>query len=178
MKMYRNKNWIIIFLGLILVGMIFSCGDSKTDSSEVEEFGNSDSDNNLKEDENLEMASYVHSFLTHTAQSLWDEHKRKLGIKCNADRRAYLAGVMTGFDAKLVAQTNKDAQEGLVWVRNPEQRNYYRRRHPHVRTVRRQSSSGTAAHIQGHKDGQNIVLHRGVEGGPSCGPTKLLGERC
>ena len=33
---------------------------------------------------NLEVAAYVHAFLTDTAQRLWREHKRALGI--NSDR--------------------------------------------------------------------------------------------
>ena len=42
---------------------------------------------------NLEMASYVHAFLTHTAEQLWRaQGEKQNGIRRNRDRRTYLAG--------------------------------------------------------------------------------------
>ena len=52
---------------------------------------------------NLEVAAYVHAFLTDTALRLWREHKRALGIRSDQDRRRFCAGVMAGFDEKLRA---------------------------------------------------------------------------
>src|SRR5262249_12962391 len=50
---------------------------------------------------NLEIADYVHHFLTVTAERLWADHKRAKRILGNRDRRTFLAGVMTGFADKL-----------------------------------------------------------------------------
>ncbi|MET0386817.1 MAG: DUF2786 domain-containing protein, partial [Polyangiales bacterium] len=53
--------------------------------------------------ENLAMAEYVHGFLLRASESLWREHKQKHKLARNADRRAFLAGVMRGFAEKLRA---------------------------------------------------------------------------
>lgn len=123
--------------------------------------------------DNLEMAEYVHSFLMHTAEALWREHKRGQKIRGNRDRRAYVAGVMVGFRDQLREQTRRDAKEGLVWVGDPELGDYFRQRHPRIRWTRHASSRGSEAHQQGRQAGQQIVLHRGVRQGPS-GARKLL----
>ena len=65
---------------------------------------------------NLEMADYVHAFLTHTADHLWREHKQTRKIAGDRDRRTYLAGVMAGFLEKLDAQRTENRQQGLIWV--------------------------------------------------------------
>ncbi|MDH5675487.1 MAG: SprT-like domain-containing protein [Myxococcales bacterium] len=122
---------------------------------------------------NLELASYVHSFLMRTADRLWLEHKRALGIRKNRDRQAYLAGVMSGFLDKLNAQQKRHVGEGLVWVGDPRLKAYMKRRHPHVRSVSYGSSIGSAAHESGRAAGRQIVLHQGVGKGPA-GGTRLL----
>lgn len=124
---------------------------------------------------NLEMADYVHAFLTHTADRLWKEHKRRFGIRRNADRRAYLAGVMSGFLEKLSQQAKTDASEGLVWIGDPGLETFFKQRHPRIRWTRHVSSRATNAHQQGREAGRNIVLHRGIQKGPS-GPPRLLSE--
>ena len=50
---------------------------------------------------NLDVAAYVHGFLTDTAQRLWRGHKRASGIHSDRERRSFCAGVMAGFDEKL-----------------------------------------------------------------------------
>jgi len=114
---------------------------------------------------NLEMASYVHDFLQHTAERLWKEHKRQLGIRRNRDRRSYIAGVMEGFRERLRSEKRRAAEKGLVWVGDADLRRYYRKRHPHVRSVRLQGHGHTDARHHGRAAGRNIVLHRGVKDG-------------
>lgn len=126
--------------------------------------------------ENLEMAEYAYAFLTRTAARLWDEHKRHHGIRRNAARRAFLAGVMSGFRSKLDEQAVKDADEGLVWVGDSEVERYFKKRHPHVRWTKHVSSRGSSAHRQGAEAGRRIVLHRGVSSGAS-GTVPLLKAR-
>ena len=126
--------------------------------------------------ENLELAEYVHSFLLHTAERLWKEHRKAEGIRSNADRRAYQAGVMTGFRAQLEEQAKRNTKEGLVWVGDAELGDYFRSRHPHIRWTRHASSHGTSAHERGVAAGKRIVLHRGVNAGPSA-PVRLLKGR-
>jgi hypothetical protein len=112
---------------------------------------------------NLSIAEYVHGFLHETAQRLWREHKRARGIGSDRERRAYLAGVMTGFADKLGSQDVKSRNEGLVWVRDADLSGYFRRRHPQVRHVRHPGQRRTDAWARGREAGRTIVLHRPIQ---------------
>jgi predicted SprT family Zn-dependent metalloprotease len=113
---------------------------------------------------NLEMAAYVHAFLTSGAERLWQEHKRAMGITSNRDRRGYLAGVMEGFREKLEREGKKHEKEGLVWVGDADLTAFYRKRHPYVRHTRTAGERRTAAHSYGRDAGRRLVLHRGMAG--------------
>jgi hypothetical protein len=126
---------------------------------------------------NLEMAAYVHSFLTHTAEQLWTTHKRAQNLGGNKDRRTFLAGVMSGFYDKLKAARVEHRTEGLVWVRDADLTDFYRRRHPHIQSVRYAGNARTEAHAHGREAGRRIVLHRPVEGGPTQGGRMLPPKR-
>jgi hypothetical protein len=116
---------------------------------------------------NLEMASYVHAFLTRSAEHLWAEHKREAGIKGNRDRRTYLAGVMDGFREKLQVETKQHREQGLVWVGDADLSKYFRKRHPHIRHTRTAGPSRHPAHGAGRSAGRRLVLHRGIDDAPS-----------
>jgi hypothetical protein len=122
---------------------------------------------------NLEMAHYVYSFLTHTAERLWNEHRKTNGAAAGRDHTAYIAGVMAGFREKLAAQRKEQKKDGLVWAGDPALRGFLKTRHPHVRYSRYRSSAQQSAHAHGRAAGSRIVLHKGVSSGPS-GPTRLL----
>lgn len=125
---------------------------------------------------NLELASYVHSFLTHAGERLWLEHQRETGISSNRDRRTFIAGVMAGFLAKLNADRAAQQREGLVWLGDAELRGYYKKRHPHVVNVRYGGTARNDAHAKGKEAGQRLVLHRPVTQGSTGGGPKLLGK--
>jgi hypothetical protein len=114
---------------------------------------------------NLDMAEYVHAFLTRTCDALWAAHKRALGTRSNRDRRTFQSGVMTGFATKLTRESKRHKEEGLVWVKDGNAEAYFRRRHPHVRNVRYGGSPRTDAFHHGRAAGEKIVLHRGVSEG-------------
>jgi predicted SprT family Zn-dependent metalloprotease len=122
---------------------------------------------------NLEMAAYVHAFLADAGERLWREHQRAIGTRSNRDRRTFLAGVMSGFYAKLNAERAQQRKEGLVWVGDADLRAYYRKRHPHIVHARFAGSARNEAHAMGRQAGQKLVLNRPVRGGPS-GRTLLL----
>lgn len=111
---------------------------------------------------NLEMAGYVHDFLTRTAEALWREHKRAHGVSSDRDRLPFLAGVMRGFDEKLSAQKKQSRERGLVWRGDPALEGFFGRRHPHIRRTR-VAGSGGFAHDSGVRAGRDIVLQRPVE---------------
>jgi len=113
---------------------------------------------------NLAIAEYVHGFLRETADRLWSEHRRATAISSNRERRAFLAGVMTGFADTLSRQSAKSRSEGLVWVGDGDLARYFRRRHPHVRHVRHAGQQRTDAWVHGREAGRKIVLHRPVQG--------------
>jgi predicted SprT family Zn-dependent metalloprotease len=111
---------------------------------------------------NIDMAAYVHAFLSGAAERLWLEHKRAEGITSNRERRTYLAGVMEGFREKLEAAGKKHRQDGLVWIGDADLETYYRKRHPHIRHTRHSGYQRTEAHVAGRSAGRRLVLHRGM----------------
>ncbi len=115
---------------------------------------------------NLEIASYVYDYLLHTAERLWVEHRRTNAIDGNRDRRTFLAGVMSGFMAKLAREEKKQREEGLVWVKDGDLEDYFGKRHPRVRTFRYGGGPRREAFVHGRAAGEKIVLHRGVAAGP------------
>jgi Protein of unknown function (DUF2786)/SprT-like family len=123
---------------------------------------------------NVEMADYVHDFLTQTSERLWLEHRRAHGIHSNRDRRPFLAGVMTGFRDKLAGQKQQHREHGLVWRGDAQLGAYVKGRHPRLSWTRYASSQHQAAHAEGRRAGSNIVLHRGL-GRAAEGRGRLLG---
>jgi hypothetical protein len=127
---------------------------------------------------NLEMASYVHAFLTRSAENLWAEHKREQGIKGNRDRRTYLSGVMDGFRDKLESEQKQHREQGLIWVGDADLSKYFRKRHPHIRHTRTAGPSRNAVHGAGRNAGRRLVLHRGMsDASVGAGAVKLLPAR-
>ncbi len=126
---------------------------------------------------NLATAQYVHGFLHDTAERLWREHKASRGIGSDRERRAFLAGVMTGFADKLTRQSAESRSEGLVWVRDGDLETYFRRRHPHVRHVRHSGQRRSNAWVDGRAAGQRIILHRPIDAATSSRGRLLVGKR-
>jgi hypothetical protein len=123
--------------------------------------------------ENLELAEYVHAFLSHTAERLWAEYKRQGGRRGDRGRRTYLAGVMAGFREKLEAQKRQHHKQGLVWVGDGDLGQYFRRRHPRVRWTRHAGERRSEVFAHGREAGRRIVLHRGINRGPTAGERLL-----
>lgn len=127
--------------------------------------------------ENLEIAEYIHAYLTHTAERLWVAHKQKNRIPGDADRRRFLAGVMHGMLDKLSHEADAQEEAGLVWVKDADLHTYYRRRHPYVRHVRSAGERRTRAYTEGHEAGRGIEIRRGMKGDTTGGPRLLPAKR-
>lgn len=112
--------------------------------------------------ENIELADYVYDFLSRTSERLWKEHKLAAGTHSNRDRRAFVAGVMSGFRDQLDQQKTQQAGSGLIWLGDPGLGQYFERRHPMIRTSHYYERAGDAARDTGHNAGSKIVLHRGL----------------
>ena len=121
----------------------------------------------------LDIAEYVHGFLTQTAERLWREHKQRAGLRSDRDRRTFLAGVMSGVSDKLGREKKRTDEAGLVWVKDGELDAFMRKRHPHIRHVRYGGERKNETYAHGRHAGRNVVIHRGVTSGPS-GRTHLL----
>ncbi|HEY6555784.1 MAG TPA: DUF2786 domain-containing protein [Polyangiaceae bacterium] len=126
--------------------------------------------------ENLELAAYVHSFLTHTAEALFRDYRRRNGAGRNTRRQSFLAGVMLGFQDKLRDERKKSHHEGLVWVGDAGLRDWFERRYPRVRRVSRAGVRRSQAYAHGREAGKRIVLHRGVSEGASSQVRLLAGR--
>ena len=108
---------------------------------------------------NLQMAEYVHDFLSRTAKARYREFKHHRPKGRRRERTEFLNGLIRGFDAKLKEQKEKHRQEGLVWVEDPKLTAFEERRHP--RTLSRRSAVITfgGAYAAGHMAGSEIVLN-------------------
>lgn len=124
--------------------------------------------------ENVELAHYVHDFLTRTADRLWLEHRAAARLPGNRHRRAFLAGVIAGFREQLDNQKVEQAENGLAWAGDPGLTSYFRRRHPSVSTRSYYEGDGDPAREHGRRVGRSIVLHRGVEATNSSGTQPQL----
>jgi hypothetical protein len=112
--------------------------------------------------ENLQIASYVHAFLRGTAERLWREHRRAMGLRSNRDRRTFVAGVMEGFRERLKEDKLRCREQGLVWLGDADLQRYHRVRHPYIRSVRLQGHSRNEARAHGRAAGRRIVLQRAL----------------
>lgn len=111
--------------------------------------------------ENLAMAAHVHSFLSATAERLWEEHRARTGLS-RMERRTYLSGVMAGFAEKLDRQARAQQKEGLVWIKDADLGSYQHKRHPYVRHVRYAGNRRTVVFADGKVAGHAIVLRQPI----------------
>lgn len=126
--------------------------------------------------ENVEIADYVFSFVTGTADRLWHEHRSRNRIRGNANRRAYLAGVMAGFRDQLAQQKQSQVEQGLVWLGDPDLDRYFERRHPRISTRSHFEGGHDATREHGRRAGRSIVLQHGVESSAQTGARRQLGS--
>jgi hypothetical protein len=124
--------------------------------------------------ENLELAEYVHTFVSHTGERLFRDYRRGDGRRGARERERFLAGLMAGFREKLDAERKRSRAAGLVWRGDGELHDFFRGRHPHIRTTRHATHSGTEAYAHGREAGKRLVVHRGVKAGPTAGAPRLL----
>jgi hypothetical protein len=128
---------------------------------------------------NLDVAAYVHGFLTDTAERLWKAHKLDAHITSDRERRGFLAGVMTGVSEKLDAGARQSRAEGLqrelVLKADAARDAFLRQRYPRRATRGASTMRRTDAYEQGREAGRQIDLRRPVP--PSVGGPRLLPPR-
>jgi len=112
--------------------------------------------------ENVELASYVHGFMSHTSERLWRDYKKLHRIPGDGERQSYLAGVVAGFHEKLERERKQEEAEALVWVGDPALSRYLRKRHPYVRHSYHRGRDHGHAGEAGRSAGRDIVLSRAI----------------
>jgi hypothetical protein len=111
---------------------------------------------------NLDVAEYVHGFLSDTAQRLWRDHKRARGIRSDGERRSFCAGVMAGFDEKLGEGERQSEEQGLIRHADAQRDAYLRRRYPKIKSRSSRPSVRPQAYEHGKTAGRQIEIHRPV----------------
>jgi hypothetical protein len=115
---------------------------------------------------NLDVAVYVHGFLTDTAERLWRAYKVEHGIRSDVERRRFLSGVMMGVGEKLAAGERESRRErlrtDLVRCADAARAAYLRKRYPRVSTRAGSSLTRTAEYERGREAGRNIDVRRPV----------------
>jgi hypothetical protein len=125
---------------------------------------------------NLDVAEYVHGFLTDTATRLWRDHQAALAIRSDRERRRFCAGVMAGFDEKLGAQERTSQRPGLIRHADAERAAYLRRRYPRRSTRGAATIVRTPSYEHGRKAGRQVELHRPVAAAASIRMLPALGS--
>jgi len=112
---------------------------------------------------NLEMAEYVHAYLTRLLERLWQDYKKAQGLQGNRERQRYYAGVLEGFYHKLQEQERTiRAEKALVWKGDGKLQEYYRYLNPRVQTSYGQGVTASAAYRDGLEDGRKVTIQRPV----------------
>ena len=127
-------------------------------------------------EENVEFATYVHCFLLETSERTWLQYRRELGLKGNAQRREFIAGVMAGFREKLNRDRSRQQKQGLVWVGDADLARFFKRRHPHVRWLRGTAKMRQPSYADGRAAGRRIDLKKPMKASAQTAP-KLLPAR-
>ncbi|MCA9690731.1 MAG: SprT-like domain-containing protein [Myxococcales bacterium] len=126
--------------------------------------------------ENLEMAEFVHEFLHAAIERLWLAEAGALQRARNRRslRREFQVGVLLGFSDKLRAERTRNEEKGLVWVGDADLDRFFKKRHPHVTSMRSAGVRRSSAHEAGRAAGERLTIHRPVSsrgpGGKALGP--------
>lgn len=124
-------------------------------------------------EENIEFATYVHAFLLDTSERLWTEYRHDRGLKGNAERREFIAGVMSGFRDQLKRDKTRQKKQGLVWLGDADLTQFFKRRHPHVRWLRGTAKLRQMSYADGREAGRHINLKKPIKGPVQSGPRLL-----
>jgi predicted SprT family Zn-dependent metalloprotease len=124
--------------------------------------------------ENLDMAEYVHTFLTRECEYLWKRYRKEHGVGGKRLKKSYVLGLLEGFRESLASTRSSAGSRALVAYRDPGLGEYFAYRHPRVRRTR---GRGTGIHPgtyrRGETDGGRIRIRKPF--GPSPGPALLPG---
>lgn len=109
----------------------------------------------------VEVAAYVHDVLRDSGEAAWRAHKRRQGIRKDAERRRFLYGVMDGFQSALDVEVPA-TETALVPVEEVAMERYVRGRYPRLRSGRRMRVKVTGATAAGREAGRKLQIRPGM----------------
>ena len=135
----------------------------------------------LGQKHNVNMAEYVYHFLLRSIETLWLSFKKQ-GKKGVVAKRSYYLGVLEGFSQKLRKEATMRTEKGVSWqlddsssevkslvaLCDKELKSYLAYRFP--RLCKRRSGASKRdmdSYAAGKKEGQDLVLRKGVTSGHS-----------
>ncbi len=110
---------------------------------------------------NVEIAAYVWDVVLAHGEAALKAH-RKAHPGRTVDRRAFLVGLMRGFDEQLATQKATDEKLGLVWLGDPILGSYAQARYPRLSRRRGPSVRAGEDYQEGQAHGRRISVRRGL----------------
>lgn len=121
--------------------------------------------------ENVAIAVYMYHHIKHKFAEAWQTFKKehqKRGVEGKTD---FYLGLWKGLGDKLASERDRlKKEEGLIWVSDPELKNFFDKQHPPATTsttshaIGRLSSDGHAQGA-GYQAGKNMSLNKGINHG-------------
>lgn len=112
---------------------------------------------------NLEMAAYVHAYLSRLVERLWHQYRRDQQLTANRERQRYYAGVLEGFYHKLIEQGQESCgEQALVWKGDDRLKQFYRRINPRVVTSYGRGVRSSVAYADGLSAGREVEIRRPI----------------
>ena len=122
---------------------------------------------------NVDMAEYVHAYLTQVLRGLWDDYRRRRSLTGNRERMGYWTGLLQGFheqlDRKERSRRARAASAELVWKGDARLQSWYRYHNPRVVTRRSSGVAASEAFDHGVEAGRRIRLRRPLARGGAFG---------
>lgn len=128
---------------------------------------------------NVGMAEHVWEFVAGQGQRVWEDWRRDAGPQRPYARLQFLDGVVEGVARRLAADAADAADvtpgEALVWRGDPRLAEWFGRRHPRVRRMRRRGGGAGRPRSAGVQAGGGLRIHRPVEAPSGVGGGLLTG---
>lgn len=111
---------------------------------------------------NLDIAEYVHDFLSRTIEQLWEQHRESESYR-GGRKPQYLAGLTRGFLDKLDSQRQRlNEERALIWKGDAGLRDHVKHLFPRLSTTRSGGVSRSDDYHAGIDHGRKITLRMGV----------------
>jgi hypothetical protein len=124
---------------------------------------------------NLELAEYVHDYVSGLLPGLWERHKQARGLTSNRRRLEFYAGVVSGFETTLRRQNAELEERALVWKGDPALDSHFRWCYPRTETTSYGSGARGQTYVDGIAEGERVRIRKPIrEGKPTFGG--LLGR--